>query len=280
MILAGVFAAVGIFEAATHRTLFGSGAVEVSNLFKPIFRVTSLFRDPSLYGRHLVLALIVVVVALLLRRVDVRLGGAVIALLAIALFFTYSQSSMAALFVAVLGLLVAVMPTRLRVVVAVGAIALVTVTAVAVAADARDESTRRITSGRSIRVEDSARVVVERPIVGAGIGAQPIASRRLAERQATVKAFVSHTTPLTVAADLGLVGLALYAALLAGAVWAIDQVRRRDLALGLTLAGALAALFVHSLAYSGFFEDPLTWFVLAVASSFLVGSAPARTSNP
>ena len=40
----------------------------------------------------------------------------------------------------------------------------------------------------------------------------------------------------------------------------------------MTLAAALIALFVHALAYSGFFEDPLTWFVLAVASSFLVSS--------
>ena len=278
--LACVFAAVGLVEAATHRTFFGSGAVEVSNMFKPIFRVTSLFRDPSLYGRHLVLALIVVVVALLLSRLDIRLAGALVAVLGTALFFTYSQSSMVALFVAVLGVLVAVMPTRLRVVVAVAAVALVAVTAVAVAADAQDESTRRITGGRSIRIEDAARVVAERPVVGAGIGAQPAASRRLAEREATLKGFVSHTTPLTVAAELGLLGLALYAALLAGAAWAIDQVRRRDLALGLTLGGALVALFVHSLTYSGFFEDPLTWFVLAVASSFLVSHTPVRTSTP
>jgi hypothetical protein len=29
---------------------------------------------------------------------------------------------------------------------------------------------------------------------------------------------------------------------------------------------------VHSLAYSGFFEDPITWLVLAVASAYLSGS--------
>ena len=164
------------------------------------------------------------------------------AVLGTALFFTYSQSSMVALFVAVLGVLVAVMPTRLRVVVAVAAVALVAVTAVAVAADARDEPTRRITRRPLVRIEDADRVVAERPVVGAGIGAQPAASRRLAEREATLKGFVSHTTPLTVAAELGLLGLALYAALLAGAAWAIDQVRRRDLALGLTLGAALVAL--------------------------------------
>ena len=110
-------------------------------------------------------------------------------------------------------------------------------------------------------------------MVGAGIGAQPAASRRLAEREASLKGFVSHTTPLTVAAELGLLGLALYAALLAGAAWAIDQVRRRDFALGLRLGAALLALFVQSLTFSGFFEDPVTWLAIAVAASFLLSRA-------
>ena len=49
----------------------------------------------------------------------------------------------------------------------------------------------------------------------------------------------------------------------------VEEVRRRDEALGLTLGAALLALFVHSLFYSGFFEDPITWFVLGVGASFL-----------
>ncbi len=278
--LASLFAVIGLVEATTHRLLFGAPAVDVSNTFRAFFRVTSLFRDPSIYGRHLVLALIVLVTAMLLGRLDVRLGAALVGLLCAALFFTYSQSSMVALFVAVLSLLVAITPTRLRVVLAVAAVALVAVTAVAVAAEAHDESTRRATSGRSTRIEDAARAVADRPVFGAGIGSQPVASRRLADRQAGEKAFVSHTTPLTIGAELGAVGLLLYVALLAGAAWTIDQVRRRNAALGLTLGAALIALFVHALAYSGFFEDPLTWFILAVASSFLVSaSASGRAST-
>lgn len=270
--LASIFAVAGLIEAATGRLLFGSPSVDVGNTFRSFFRVTSFFRDPSIYGRHLVLALIVVVAALLLSRLDVRVGAVFVALLAAALFFTYSQSSMVALFVAVLFLLIAIAPTRLRVAFAVAAVLLVTVSAVAVASEVQDESTRRATSGRSIRIEDAARVLADKPVAGVGIGGQPAASRRLADREGGDKAFVSHTTPLTVGAELGIVGLVLYTALLAGAVWAIDQVRRRDRAVGLTLAAALIALFVHALAYSGFFEDPLTWFVLAVASSFLVSS--------
>jgi O-Antigen ligase len=227
-----------------------------------------------------VLVLIVVVAALLFSRMDVRLGAAFVALFGAALFFTYSQSSMVALFVAVLFLLIAIVPTRLRVAFAVGAVALVGLSAVAVASEVQDEGTRRITSGRSIRIEDAARVIVDRPVAGAGIGGQPAASRRLADRRGGDRIFVSHTTPVTVGAELGILGLILYAAMLAGAGWAIEQVRRHDHLLGLTLAAVLLALFVHSLAYSGFFEDPLTWFVLAVASSFLVTAAARDRTVP
>jgi hypothetical protein len=33
---------------------------------------------------------------------------------------------------------------------------------------------------------------------------------------------------------------------------------------------------VHSLAYSGFFEDPITWLVLGIAAAALVTPRPAQ----
>ena len=71
-----------------------------------------------------------------------------------------------------------------------------------------------------------------------------------------------------------MIGLAAYLALLAGAGVALATVARRDVALGLALGAALLALFVHALFYSGFFEDPITWFVLAVAAAYLVAREP------
>jgi O-antigen ligase/polysaccharide polymerase Wzy-like membrane protein len=127
----------------------------------------------------------------------------------------------------------------------------------------------RITSDRTERVEDTARVIGERPVAGVGIGGQPRASRELADSREPTPTFVSHTTPLTVAAELGLIGLALYVWLLAGGVRVIGWVRQRDDAFGLALGASLLALFVHALFYSGFLEDPLTWLVLAVAAGWL-----------
>jgi Kef-type K+ transport system membrane component KefB len=116
---------------------------------------------------------------------------------------------------------------------------------------------------------------VHHPLAGVGLGGQPSESQKLADRFAPLQNFVSHTTPLTVAAELGAIGFILYLGLLAGGAWTLELVRRRHQALGLSLAAVFAGLFVHSLAYSGFFEDPITWLVLAVASAFLAQPSPA-----
>jgi hypothetical protein len=33
---------------------------------------------------------------------------------------------------------------------------------------------------------------------------------------------------------------------------------------------------VHALAYSGFFEDPITWLTLGIGAAYLTAPAPAR----
>ena len=75
--------------------------------------------------------------------------------------------------------------------------------------------------------------------------------------------FVSHTTPLTVFAELGIVGLLLYAWLLVGGMRLILQLRRRNEPLALALGAALIGLFVHALFYSGFLEDPVGSYLAA-----------------
>ena len=269
-----LFAVVGLWEEATHRLLFFAPKIEVSNSYASFFRVTSLFRDPSLYGRHVVLAMTVLFVPLWLRRVNVVVAGGLLALLWFGLYFSYSQSSMAALFVVVLAVVAAAGGRRARLAVLVGVLVTVLAAAAVGAAELSHHSARRATSDRSRRVSLTVRAWTHRPVAGVGLGAQPRASQQLATRYAPPSHFVSHTTPLTVLAELGVVGLLLYAALLAGAAKAIDGVRRRDMPLGLTLGMALLGLFVHSLFYSGFFEDPLTWFVLGTTAAALLAPSP------
>jgi putative inorganic carbon (HCO3(-)) transporter len=273
--LAVLFAAVGLWQAATRELLFFSPSVEVGNAFSSFFRVTSLFRDPSLYGRHVVLGIAVLLVVLLCRRLHVAVAAALIAVLFAGLFFSYSQSSFAALFVVTIALGLFAGDRRLRLVALVVSAVVLLAGAAYFVASSDDRSAREVTSDRSRRVEATVEVIRDHPVVGVGLGAQPAESQARSEQGGSPTRFVSHTTPLTVAAELGLLGLVAYLAFLAGAAVLIQRVWRRDPTLGLALGAVLLALVVHSLAYSGFFEDPITWVVVAVASAALAILEPA-----
>jgi O-antigen ligase len=269
--LATLFAAVGLWQAATHELFFYAPNLAASNANTDYFRVTSLFGDPSLYGRHVVLGIGVALTLLATRGWRPWPLVALVAVMWGGLLFSYSQSSMVALLVITVLLAVTTGDRRVR-----KAVALLTLAAALVGCGylalqvADGESLNRITSDRTNRVEDAVRVIEKHPLVGVGIGGQPRASRRLAGSDRPTPNFVSHTTPLTVFAELGVIGLALYAWLLAGGAWLIVRVWRRDQALGLALGAAFVGLFVHALFYSGFLEDPITWFVIAIAAAYSV----------
>ena len=90
------------------------------------------------------------------------------------------------------------------------------------------------------------------------------------------KAAASHTTPVTVAAETGLPGLALLVWLVVGSL----GVGFRSVGAGfagtarLAFAVALTAILVHSLFYNALFEDPTFWGLLALV---VVG---ARADRP
>ncbi|HEU6443672.1 MAG TPA: O-antigen ligase family protein [Gaiellaceae bacterium] len=275
--LASLFAAVGLWQQATEELLFYEPALEVANAYSPFFRVTSLFTDPSLYGRHVVLGFAVLLVLFWAGRIHLALAVPLMALMFAGLYFSYSQSSMAALFVVTAAVtIVAGDPLARRTVLAATAAAILVATGF-VAVEARDQSIRELTSGRWQRAELTIDVVQEQPLFGVGLGAQPKVSRELgAGRSAREARFVSHTTPLTVAAELGLVGFALYVLLLAAAVRMLLILREAWSVLALALGAVLLALFTHALAYSGFFEDPITWLTLGIGAAYLAVPAPAR----
>ncbi len=268
-----LFALIGLYQAATQKLFFYAPNLEVSNANSNFFRVTSLFGDPSLYGRHVVLAIAIVLVLLALDRIDVRVGIGLLVVMWLGLLFSYSQSSMVSLVAITLAIAAATGGRKVRRIVAVG-LAVVALLGVGFLAsiEIRGGSLRRETSDRTQRITDTTRVVRAHPIIGVGTGNQAQVSRRLSGRDRPTPNFVSHTTPLTVAAELGVIGLALYGWLLFGGSRAILAVWRLDPRLGLGLGACLLALVVHSLFYPGFLEDPLTWMVFAVAAGQLTWS--------
>lgn len=271
VILGLVFAGVGVWQLWSEH-LFFARDLEVANAYTEYFRTTSLFADSSLYGRHLVLALIVIVAALWFERVNLWLGATVGAALWTGLYFTYSQSSFVALAVSVLALSLVLAGKRERRLILAGALAVALAGAAVLAVAARSESSERITSGRAGLAGTTVRVFLEHPLVGVGIGGHAKASLDQPGAQREARRNVSHTTPLTVAAELGLVGIAVYLGFLVGAARILVDSWRRWPEIGITLAAAFLAIFVHSLFYSGFFQDPIVWGILAVAAASL---APA-----
>jgi hypothetical protein len=126
VVMALAFAAIGVYQWA-NRDIFWNPKVIVGNAYAPFFRVNSVFYDPSVYGRFLVVAILATLVLALGRMGsrELALGAAAIALLWVGLLFSFSQSSFAAL---AGGILVAAALTwrrRALVAIAVGAAVLV-----------------------------------------------------------------------------------------------------------------------------------------------------------
>ena len=278
--LGTLFAAVGIWQAHT-RTLFFGRDVEVANAYTSFFRVTSLFKDPSLYGRYLVVPIAVLLVAILVRRgrtLDWVVATVFVAFLFLGLFFSYSQSSFVALFVVTFGVAIVGADRRTRIVLIACAIVATLAAAAVAGAAIGGRSAKDVTSGRSRLVDVTLEAFQERPIAGVGIGGQPRASSELV-RKGKPNRNASHTTPLTILAELGVIGFALYLWLLSATAWALVLVARRDKAFGVGLAAVFVVLVVHSLLYAGFFEDPLTWGVIGLASAVLAGAPAIVTSR-
>jgi O-antigen ligase len=272
-----VFALIGLYQRATH-TLLYAPSLEVENAFTSYFRVSSVFKDPSLFGRYLALGIAVVVTAYLVGRLRLELAATLLAIAYAALWFSYSQSSMVTIFAVVTALALVAGSRGTRRVVAAVAAAVVLSAAAVVAVHVRNDSARKFTSDRSRLVAVTWKVFRNHPVVGVGVGGQPKASREEAAQRLAASRNRSHTTPLTVAAELGVLGILAYLAFLAGAARALLAVVARDRALGLGLAAVFLTLLIHSLFYAGFFEDPITWGALAVAGAALA-TQPVRNRS-
>src|SRR4029078_6452657 len=176
------------------------------------------------YGRHLVLGIVVLLTMLWLRGVRPAIGLPVLGLLPlgpyfshsttsfaalgprpleVGLYFSCSQTSFVALFwgVLVVALLAGDKLTR-RVVGGVSA-GLLLAAGVVVFAEGRGDSARQVTSDRIPILQVTWPVYAAHPVVGVGIGSQPLMSRQEEDARRRKSKNVSHTTPLTVAAELG-----------------------------------------------------------------------------
>ena len=300
---AAMFVLIGSAEYLT-RSLFWNDQVIRSNEFHTYFRVNSVFWDPNVYGRYLALVAVIAMAALLWvrERRDFALLTVLVAVLWVGLAQTFSQSSYVAL-LAGLAVLAAIRWswrwTLAAVVVGTVAAALV-VTFVGGSGGDLSRIWDRInidTSGRANLVSGGVDLFAERPVQGYGSGSFQDAYRDHRENK-DVPVSISHTEPVTVAAEQGLIGLIIYVALIVVALWTLaagirgpttaegesengaSLPRPQDSPSAVARAAVLAAfvaLLVHTIAYAGFFNDPITWVLLAIGVSL---AYPAAVRDP
>ncbi|MGH3040359.1 MAG: hypothetical protein ACRDNG_01215, partial [Gaiellaceae bacterium] len=94
-------AAIGVSQQWTHDLYFADD-LQSTNAYTTFFRVTSIFGDPSVYGRYVALGIVVLFVLLWLDRIRLALGLPLLAILCAGLYLSYSQSSFAALAASIL----------------------------------------------------------------------------------------------------------------------------------------------------------------------------------
>ncbi len=275
--LAVVFAGIGFVEY-DRKQLFLNPKVVAADQYGNYFRVNSLFFDPNIYGRFLALVMIAVTAGVLwsVRRRTVLAGGAVLLWLLAGLVTSFSQSSIAALLLGLAVLAAYRWDVRATVYVtaALAAIALVVALAAPpslhLGVNGKGGSASNATSGRTKLIEGGARLFADRPLQGYGPGSfakEYSARERVTSTSATS---ASHTIPVTVAAEQGVVGLALYVALLVSSFAVLFGGAGRSPA-SIALAACWAALVLHTFTYADFLEDPETWVLLGIGTALAHG---------
>jgi O-antigen ligase len=272
--LAIVFAGVGFIEYF-RKTLFLNPKVVAANQYDNYFRVNSVFFDPSIYGRFLALVMIAVTTAVLWTRSsrEVKIGAAVLAWLMAGLITSFSESSIAALLVGLV-VLAAYRWDPLSTLYAAGALlAIAAVVLFAAPASLHfglkgsSGSANNATSGRTSLISGGLELFAKRPLQGYGPGSFETEYKRLEGTTAENATSASHTIPVTVAAEQGILGLGVYVALLICAFVVLFRGAGRSPP-RVAIAACFAALVLHTWTYADFLEDPLTWTLLGIGVAF------------
>jgi len=278
--LAVVFAGIGFVEYE-RKSLFLNPKVVAANQYDNYFRVNSVFFDPNIYGRFLALVMIAVMgVAMRAKNTrTVYVCAAVLAWLLAGLVTSFSQSSIAALLLGLAILGAFAWDARLALYAAAGVVAAALAVALLAPASLHfglkgsGGSTSNATSGRTKLIEGGLELFADRPLYGYGSGSFQREYQRRHRASVENATSASHTIPITVAAEQGVVGFGVYVALLVSAFALLLKGAGRSPP-RVVVAAAFAALMLHTWTYADFLEDPFTWTLLAI------GVALARRPLP
>jgi putative inorganic carbon (HCO3(-)) transporter len=262
-LVASLCAAIAIYQYFA-RDLFLNPELFDANELHVYFRANSIFFDPNIFGRYMALALTALGACLAWggSRRDLLGAAGVFVLGLVGMAFSYSITSFAAL---ITGLaVIAMLRWRWPGAVAVGCLGLVALAALVIAGGTPTsdiQSDRSIDSGHSDLVKGGLDLASDRPIAGYGSGSFGRAFYDHIERARTT---VSHSEPITVAAEQGAIGFVVYLALLVCALATVlGGGAGRSLA-RTAVAACFCAIVLDSFGYTGFVIDPAMWALLGL----------------
>ena len=275
-----VLALVGLFQQATDTYFFNEGLARLD-----IPRRNATFFDPNLYARFLVVVVAVCLgVAASARSQPWRqyLAPAAAVLALLALPFTGSRSNWATAAV-VLPLVIAMLPMgtwrKVKLLALVAAAGAVLAYAASIADPSLIDRFRTLASGkeslgsRSYLIEAGWQMFKDHPLFGVGLNGYRESLQGpysdLLPRLATN--FLSHSTVITIMAELGIIGLSVLAFLVYRFLhlcWRLYmEAGRADRALVAGLTGAALAIFISSQSEARLIEDPYLWIVLGLVAA-------------
>ncbi|MDA8228041.1 MAG: O-antigen ligase family protein [Desulfitobacterium hafniense] len=269
-----ILALAGLFEIATGNYFF------MGDVYEPIGRINASFIDSNIYARFLILGIIATLVWMVISRdrLSTALGLGVFFVQTAALVFTGSRAGWFT-FAFVLLLFVILIPRKSIVFALLGGLVLA---GIGIAFNPEQltrlkevtEGLRYLSGQRQFLVSAGWDMFLNNPILGVGLGG--FQKMMLTEYKDLVQYGVSlsHTSIITTASELGIIGLLILAAALVFILAQIPQALqlRRFSTEGselnnsyfLTIFAVLGILtiFISAQGEGRFFEDPFLWILL------------------
>jgi putative inorganic carbon (HCO3(-)) transporter len=279
--VASVISVIAIYQYFA-RDLFLNPELFDANELHVYFRVNSVFFDPNIVGRYLSLTMTALGAYVAWGNTRRNLGLALVAfgLSLTALAFSFSITSFAST-LAGLGM-VALLRWGLRGAAGAGAVLAVGLIALLIVGGTPTsdiQSDRGFDSGHYSLVKGGLELAEDRPIAGYGSGSFGKAFYDEIEKARTT---VSHSEPITVAAEQGVIGLLVYGTLLVTALFTVLGAGARNSLTRAAVGACFVAMTIDSLGYTGFAIDPASWALLALGVSLWPGdpAGPPATVRP
>jgi putative inorganic carbon (hco3(-)) transporter len=276
LILTGlVLGLMGIWEFATGRLLWNFALFVISSALRP----NATFVDPNNFARFLVIVVFFGILSGEKKPIYRYIGYFTSVICLVTLFFTGSRSAWVTLFIAVAGLIWWSGPSwRLRILLPVGGLVGVIILVILIVPSVGERlSSFQLGVGvlgeRIFLIQAGWQMFLDHLALGIGLGGYQIGIQgeyaRFVWRGHTTS--LSHTSLISVAAELGLVGLAITVGLFVSAYQlfrtAFKQLSTQQRSLALASWLGIVIILAASQGEGRLYEDPYLWLFLMLLTA-------------